>query len=51
MFRSPLTRMVLVAAPLWLLPVNGESSCDEARELVGETVPVEPALESLGDRF
>ena len=33
------------------LAMKGESSWDEARELVGETVPEEPARESRGERF
>ena len=31
------------------LPCPRESSCDEDNELVGEVVPVEPALESRGE--
>lgn len=43
-------RLVLVAAVLELA-MKGESSWEEARELVGETVPEEPARESRGERF
>ena len=42
--------MLLVATALVLL-MKGESSCEEARELVGDTVPEEPARESRGERF
>ena len=45
-----LTLLVLVGAALELA-MNGESSWEEARELVGETVPEEPARESRGERF